>query len=119
MNSQITPTSQGGGFFADALASWNALNPQIKSIITSVLLAGATAVTTWAVNSGLVPAADQSTVTGDIVTGAGVLAMALIGWWKTRSHTQVAMIAAVNNADNGVKVVAASTQAATATAPLK
>lgn len=95
------------------------LDPQAKSILTSILLALATAATTWGVTHGLVPAADQNVIANDLVTAVFAGATGLIGWWKARQVAPKALIAAVNNADNGVKVVSSAVPAPTATEPTK
>ena len=95
------------------------INPQLKSVLTSLLLAFATAATTWGVAHGLVPAADQNVITNDIVTalfaGAGIVLTA----YKTRMVSPAAAITQVNAQDNGVKVVAATAQAPIVTVPLR
>ncbi len=105
------------GIMGAAVAAWVGLSPPIKSVITSMLLVGATAVTTWLVKVGIIDSADQAAVTGYIVTGGGIAIMAAIVWWKSYSNTKAAMIAAippndlikaVNDAPNGRKVVDAS-----------
>ena len=86
MSSPITPQPAPSGILASAMAAWVALSPPLKSVITSVLLIGATAVTTWLVKAGIVPADEQTAVIGYIVTGGGVVIMAAIVWWKSRSQ---------------------------------
>lgn len=95
------------------------MDPQLKSILTSILLAIATSATTWGVAHGLVPAADQNVIANDIVTFIFGAVSALLAWYKTRQHTPTAQIAAVNDADNGVKVVPATSPAPTVKEPLK
>lgn len=99
------------------------MNPQLKSIITSMALTASTSMAAWAASKGLIPSADQSAVASvianDVVTfGFSALSAALI-WYKTRSHTPTAQIAAVNAADNGVKVVPKSGPGVQIDAPLK
>ena len=95
------------------------MDPQLKSVLTSIGMTLAGSATTWGVAHGLVPAADQASVANALVTLAFAIATGLLGWWKARQVSQKAMIQAVNAADNGVKVVAASTPAITVTEPLK
>jgi hypothetical protein len=72
------------------------MDPQLKSILTSVALAIATAIASWAASHGLVPDQDQGTVANDLVTALfGAAAMGL-AWYKSREHTPTAQIAAVN-----------------------
>jgi hypothetical protein len=95
------------------------LDPQLKSIMTSVLLAIATAATTWGVAHGLVPSADQNVIANDLVTAIFAGATGLVGWWKARQVAPKALIDAVNAADNGVKVVSVMASAPTVNAPQK
>lgn len=95
------------------------MDAQLKSILTSIALAGATALTTWLVSHGYIPGSDQSTFTADIMTAGAALATAALGWYKERQHTPAAQIQAVNAADNGVKVVAADAAAKVIDVPLK
>ena len=95
------------------------MDPQLKSILTSLGMAAATSIAAWAASKGFVPSGDQSTFANDLVMiGSGGIAAGL-AWYKTRSHTQTAAIKAVNEADNGVKVVASNAPAPMVTAPLK
>ena len=95
------------------------MNPQLQSVLTSIGMTAATAATTWGVAHGLVPGADQASISNALVTLGLAVVTGLIGWWKARQNSQSAMIQAVNKADNGVKVVPASTPAITVTEPLK
>ena len=95
------------------------MDPMLKSIITSIATGVATTAATWAATVGIIPASSESTIVNGLVALAlYLIAMALV-WYKSLAHTATAQIAAVNNADNGVKVVAATAQAATVSAPLK
>ena len=95
------------------------MDPQVKSTLTSILMLGAGAVATWAANKGIIPNGDQPVLTNELVTVAFGLIAAGIAWYKARSQSQTALIAAVNNANNGVKVVDAKVIAPTVTAPTK
>ena len=95
------------------------MDPKLKSVLTSVALAAATSIATWAASKGLIPSADQSTFANDLVTAAFAGLAALIARYETRSHTPTALIAAVNNADNGVKVVSEQSDAVRVSTPLK
>jgi hypothetical protein len=95
------------------------MDPQLKSILTTVAGYAATGIAAWAASKGLIPSADQSSFANDIVMiGAGAVAAGL-AWYKTRSHTPTAQIAAVNTANNGVKVVPATAMTPAIDHPLK
>jgi len=81
------------------------MDPQLKSVLTSLGMTAATAAAAWGVSHGLVPGADQASVANALATLSAVVITALFGWWKTRMVTPKALIQAVNAADNGVKVV--------------
>jgi len=81
------------------------MDPQVKSFLTSIVLAGATALAGQAATAGLIPGADQATFANDLVAIFFGAIAAGAAWYKARQHTPTAQIAAVNNADNGVKVV--------------
>ena len=95
------------------------MDPQVKSFLTSFGIFLATSVASWAVSVGIIPEGQQSTVANTIVAFGGYAMAAGLAWWKTRTHTQSALIAAVNAADNGVKVVAQSANASQVDVPLK
>jgi hypothetical protein len=95
------------------------LDPQAKSLLSTILGYAAASVGTFAVTHGIIPGADQSTFDNDLVGAALWGVAALIGWWKKRQHTPRAQIAAVNQADNGVKVVAQNAEAQQVNVPLK
>jgi len=95
------------------------MDPQIKSILTSIVLAGATALAGQAATAGLIPGSDQASFANDLVTiFFGAIATAL-AWYKARQHTPSAQIAAVNKANNGVKVVADTSASSAVATPLK
>ena len=95
------------------------MNPQMVSIMTSVGMMLASSVVAWAVSKGFVSAADQSTLTNDLVgIGGGIIAIVLT-WIKARAVSPTAMIATINNTDNGVKVVASTASAPAVSEPLK
>jgi len=120
MNSQITPQPPPGGVWGSAAAAWLALDPMTKSAITSVLLVGASWVTAWGAAHGLIPAADVSAITNDIVAAVGVALMALFAIVKMRAQSQSAMIQAINSdKTNGVKVVPETSPTPPVNAPVK
>lgn len=95
------------------------MDPQVKSAVTSFGLAVATAVASWAASKGLISDGDRTNFTTALVTVGGFLVAAALTWWKARQHSQPALIQAVNEADNGVKVVASTAAAPQVNEPLK
>ena len=95
------------------------MDPQLKSILTSILMAVSTSIAAWFASQGLIPGTDQSTFANDLVTVVFGLISAGLVWYKSQAHTPTAQIAAVNNASNGVKVVAATAPAPQVDAPVK
>lgn len=99
------------------------MDPQIKSILTSIIAVAAGGAATWGVDRGLVPAMDKTQVSDAI--GYAILTLLTGGlsvftvWLKSRTHTPTAQIAAVNEGDNGVKVVAATAPVNSVDKPLK
>ena len=80
---------------------------QLLSIVRSVILA----VGGWATGKGYVDGATATTVGGALVT----IITAAWGWYV---NSQAAKIASINNTENGVKVVAATSPSPVVTAPL-
>jgi hypothetical protein len=95
------------------------MDPQLKSILTTILAGAFASVGTYAVSKGIIPAGDQATLVNDLVGAVLYGITAFIGWIKMRQHTPAAQIAAVNNAPNGVKVVDERAPEPKVTAPLK
>lgn len=95
------------------------MDPQTKSVLTSVAMTGAAALATWAVGHGFVSAQDQTALVDILVTVAGAVATAGLGWYKARGQSPKALIQAVNAADNGVKVVDAKASAPAVNEPKK
>ena len=94
------------------------MDPQLKSVLTSLGLAAATAVASWAATRGYITPDQQSAVvTGLVTIGGGVVAAAVLEY-KRRMVSQTSMIQAVNAADNGVKVVASTVSAPQANVPI-
>jgi len=94
------------------------MDPQLKSILTTVIGYAATGFATWASTVGIIPAADDGSFANILVSAALWSIAAAIAWYKTRAHTPSAQIAAVNNADNGAKVVAESIPGPRINAPI-
>jgi len=95
------------------------MDPQLKSLLTSVLLASFTSAAVWAANRGLIPSEDQSVIANDLVTfvlGGGA---AILTWYKAREHSPSKQIEAVNKAKNGVKVVPESSPTPAISGPLE
>ena len=95
------------------------MDPMLKSIITTLATGLATSAATWAATVGIIPASSESTVINGLVSLALYGIAAVLVWYKALDHTKEAQIAAVNNADNGVKVVAKTAPAIQVDAPLK
>lgn len=95
------------------------MDPQLKSILTTVAGYAATGIAAWAASKGLIPSADQSSFANDIVLLVAGAAAAGLAWYKARTHTPAAQIAAVNEADNGVKVVPSTAPVQSVDRPLK
>lgn len=82
------------------------MNPQITSVLTSILMSAATAATAWGVAHGVVPNADQNMIANDLVTAAFAVITGLLGWYKARQASPQAQVTAINaDKTNGVKVV--------------
>lgn len=95
------------------------MNPQLSSALTTLAGYICTGAATWAVSVGIIPDADKTSF-ANILACIVLWAIAgTIGWLKTRTHTPTAQIAAVNSADNGVKVVSSVSSAPMVAAPLK
>ena len=95
------------------------MDPQVNSLLTTIVGYVATGCATWATGVGIVPGVDKASLV-NIITAVILWAIAAgIAEYKRRTQTQPALIAAVNNSDNGVKVVAKTAQAIQVDAPLK
>ena len=90
-----------------------------QSFVTSAVLWAAGVAVSWAVSKGYVASGDQATIVGDL--GAILLAglAGAVAWWKAHQSTQKALIKAVNEADNGVMVVAETERVPQVNGPLK
>jgi hypothetical protein len=109
------------------------MDPQVKSILTSIAMAGATAVAAWAVGHGIIPGSEAGDFSNMLVTVVFGLITAGLAEYKRRQATpvaqtaalaatkegQTAMIKTINNTSNGVKVVDATVPAPTVQEPLK
>lgn len=61
-----------------------------------------------AVTKGVISSGDGATLATALVTITGVLITSGVGWYKARQVAPAALIAAVNAAKNGVRVIDAS-----------
>ena len=95
------------------------MDPQIKSILSSVGLALATSVAGYAVHAGIVPSDDQSVLANQLVLLASGFIGAGLAWYKARQVSQAVMIQQINAADNGVKVVPSTSPSPPVNQPLK
>lgn len=95
------------------------MDPQLKSVLTSAGMLAAGGVATWAASHGFVGQDDEANLTNALVTVGSAAIAGAFAWWKARSNSQPALIKAVNQSDNGVKVVASSAPAPQVNAPLK
>lgn len=121
------------------------MNPVLKSYLTSLAVAGAGAAVSWAVSKGIVPDADQNAVVNALAgLAVGAAGWAFI-WVKGRLASpkgliqslgasdptavkdalqqatvpdQSAVIRAVNDAQNGVKVVPAGAPVPSVNSPI-
>jgi hypothetical protein len=95
------------------------MDPQLKSVLTSILMTGAGALGTFAVSHGVIPSEDATSFANIVVSILLWLITAALGWYKTRQVTPAAAIQQVNAQDNGVKVVPATSPGTPVNAPLK
>jgi hypothetical protein len=95
------------------------MDPELKSIVTTILGYACASAATWAAGIGIIPSSEQGSFANVLVTvilGAGAVA---IGWYKKQQQTKAAMAAAlaatkpgqdamalaINVSNNGAKVV--------------
>lgn len=95
------------------------MDPQVKSILTTIVGSIAAAVAASAATHGWINTSQTSAFSDIIVTIVGAAVTAGIGWYKARQSSQATMIQAINKADNGVKVVAARESAPAVNGPIK
>lgn len=95
------------------------MDPQLKSLLTTIALSAATAIGTWMVKGGILPAVDLDSFSKTLVAIASGIAVVGIAYWKRRNVSQAALIKTVNaDPTNGVKVVAADAIAKQVDAPI-
>jgi uncharacterized protein (UPF0333 family) len=94
------------------------MDPQLKSVLTSVGLGLASSVAAWAATKGFISSDQQSALASSLLTVAGAIVAAGFAWYKTRQVTQPAMIQAVNKADNGVTAVSSADAKAAGISPV-
>ena len=95
------------------------MNPQAKSILTSILMTAAGGLGSVAVAYGIIPSQDAGSFANILVSVLLAAVTGLLAWYKARQLTPTAAIQQVNSQDNGVKVVAASSPSIVVTEPLK
>lgn len=98
------------------------MNPQMFSVLTSLLKDGVTALGVWAVAHGIIPAGDQTNFVNYTVGLLLIAASQGVTYYKQKQVTPAALVEKVNAGDNGVKVVSAATPetvAPTVEGPLK
>ena len=95
-----------------------AVDPQLKSYLTSAGLAAGTAIATWASTRGYITPDQQGALATGLVTLGGAVVAFAVAEYKRRQVTPTAMIQSVNKTDNGVKVVAATAPAPTVNEPI-
>jgi len=95
------------------------MDPQLKSALTTIAMVLSSSIATWAVSQGIISANDQANVANAMTAAAGAIVTIGLAYWKTRDHSQEAIIKQINAADNGVKVVAQTAAGAQVEGPLK
>jgi arginine exporter protein ArgO len=95
------------------------MDPQVKSVLTTIGATVATTVAAAAATHGVIHADQQAAFVDIIVTLVGAAITAAIGWYKARQVSPTAAIQQVNAQDNGVKVVAENNAAVVVNQPLK
>ena len=96
------------------------MNPQLLSLLTTLVTSACTSLAAWLVAHGALQASDQATfITSLTAVILSLIGAAAVAVWKMLQHTKAAQIAAVNRADNGVKVVASAAPAPQVETPLK
>lgn len=95
------------------------MDPQLKSVLTTILLGLMTSLAGAGASHGIIPASDVTSYANMGVTLALGAGAALIGWYKARQSSPAALIDAVNKGDNGVKVVPATAPVSPVNVPLK
>lgn len=86
------------------------MDPQLKSILTSVGMTLATTIAGAAVTHGYIHAQDQSAVADALVTAAGAAVTALLVWYKSRQASPAGLVQSIGNTEP--KKVAAAVDAA-------
>lgn len=95
------------------------MDPQVKSVVGTVLGYVATAAATWGVARGLVPEADKAAFVNILVTAVPLIVAAGVAEYKRRTASPKALIQQVNAGDNGVKVVPVNAPGPVVDEPLK
>lgn len=95
------------------------MDPQNKSMLTTIIGYAAVALAAWASGHGLIDAGQQTALVNILVTVVGTVGAAGVAWWKQRNQSPKALIQAVNSADNGVKVVPVNSPGMVVNEPIK
>jgi hypothetical protein len=95
------------------------MDPQLKSALTTIGMIISTSIASWAATKGFITTGDQANVANALVAVGGGVVTAGLAYWKTRDHSQAAIIKQVNASDNGVKVVPNGAVAPQVNGPLK
>lgn len=86
------------------------MDPQLKSILTSLGMTIATTIAGVAVTHGYIHAQDQSAVADSIVTAVAAGVTALLTWYKSRQVSPSGLVQSISNTDP--KAVATAVDAA-------
>ena len=95
------------------------MDPQVKSVLTTIGASVASLVAGAAVAHGVITQGQEAAFVDIVVTVAGAVVTALLGWYKARQLSPTAAIQQVNAQSNGVKVVPADAPVAAVNAPQK
>ena len=94
------------------------MDPQLKSVFTTLGMTLATSAATAAASHGYIHSADTAPVADAIVTAVGALITAGLGWYKAHQVSPAVLIQTVNQQPNGVKVVPATAPTEAVNAPV-
>ena len=95
------------------------MDPQLKSILSSIFMSTATLIATVGVTDGIIPGSQRDSAANIIVSLMLYGVSAGLALYKKAQHSPQALIDAINEPPNGLKVVAVGEDVAAVTAPLK